>query len=224
MAEQSLWIGRCVLPQSDLLYIMYIIGAADMSQGALAVTLNASRSRTGHAIITCVVTAGHRDDPARVAPLAAASPVAAGENDHAKLATALDHAWRWFELRISHGMQMLNFAVVAFALLSAAYVSALGDKLYGIAGAVALLAATVAITANLTARRQRQIAWVAAEPIREIQRRLAADLGIDSLRILDRSSAARSRWRSAMWLAAILHAVVLAACLTAAAAAWFWLR
>ncbi len=159
-----------------------------------------------------------------MAPLAAASPVAAGENDHAKLATALDHAWRWFELRISHGMQMLNFAVVAFALLSAAYVSALGDKLYGIAGAVALLAATVAITANLTARRQRQIAWIAAEPIREIQRRLAADLGIDSLRILDRSSAAPSRWRSAMWLAAILHAVVLAACLTAAAAAWFWLR
>lgn len=159
-----------------------------------------------------------------MAPLAATSPVAAGENDHAKLATALDHAWRWFELRISHGMQMLNFAVVAFALLSAAYVSALGDKLYGIAGAVALLAATVAITANLTARRQRQIAWVAAEPIREIQRRLAADLGIESLRILDRSSAARSRWRSAMWLAAILHAVVLAACLTAAAAAWFWLR
>jgi hypothetical protein len=158
-----------------------------------------------------------------VTPLAATSPVAAGENDHAKLATALDHSWRWFELRVSHGMQMLNFAVVAFALLSAAYVSALSDKLYGIAGAVALLAATVATTASLTARRQRQIAWVAADPIREIQRRLAADLGIDSLRILERSPPARSRWRSAMWLAAVLHALVLTTCLTAAAAAWFWL-
>lgn len=154
---------------------------------------------------------------------AAAPPAAAGENDHARLATALDHCWRWFELRVSHGMQMLNFAVVAFALLSAAYVSALSGKLYGIAGAVAILAATVATTASLTARRQRQIAWIAAEPIREIQRRLAADLGIDSLRILDRSPAAPGRWRSAMWLAAVLHALVLTTCLTAAAAAWFWL-
>ena len=158
-----------------------------------------------------------------MAPLATAPPTAAGEDDHAKLATALDHSWRWFELRISHGMQMLNFAVVAFALLSAAYVSALSNKLYDIAGGVAMLAAAVAITAYLTARRQRQIGWIAAEPIREIQRRLAADLGIDSLRILDRSPAARSHWRSAMWLATALHAVVLVTCLTAAATAWFWL-
>jgi hypothetical protein len=69
-----------------------------------------------------MATANHPNNPARVAPLAAALPIAAGENDHAKLATALDHSWRWFELRVSHGMQMLNFAVVAFALLSAAYV------------------------------------------------------------------------------------------------------
>lgn len=167
-----------------------------------------------------MATASRRHNPARVAPLAATPPIAAGENDHAKLSTALDHAWRWFELRVSHGMQMLNFAMLAFALLSAAYVSALGDKLYGIAGTVALLAAAVAITAYLTARRQRQIGWVAAEPIREIQRRLAEDLGIDSLRILDRSPAARSRWGSAMWLATVLYAVVLAICLTAAATAW----
>lgn len=186
--------------------------------------LNASHRRTRHAIITRVVTTSNRDDPAHVTSLAATSPVAAGENDHAKMATALDHSWRWFELRVSHGMQMLNFAVVAFALLSAAYVSALGDKLYGIAGAVALLAAAVATSANLSARRQRQIAWIAAEPIREIQRRLAADLRIDSLRILERSPRARSCWRSAMWLAAVLYALVLATCLTAAAAAWFWLR
>ncbi len=125
---------------------------------------------------------------------------------------------------VVHGMQMLNFAVVAFALLSAAYVSAISGKLYGIRGVVALLAAAVATTANLAARRQRQIAWIAAEPIREIQQHLAADLGIDSLRILDRSPAAQSRWRSAMWLAAVLHALVLATCLTAAVAAWFWLR
>jgi len=159
-----------------------------------------------------------------VTPLAANSPNAAGENDHAKLATALDHSWRWFELRISHGMQMLNFAVVAFALLSAAYVSALGDRLYGVAGTVALLAAVVATTASLTARRQRQIGRIAVEPICEIQRRLAADLDIDSLRILDNYPAARSRWRSAMWLASALYAVVLTICLTATATAWFWLR
>jgi hypothetical protein len=171
-----------------------------------------------------MATAEHRDSPARVTSLAVNPPIAAGENDHAKLATALDHSWRWFELRISHGMQMLNFAVVAFALLSAAYVSALGDRLYGIAGTVALLAAVVATTASLTARRQRQIGWIAAEPIREIQRRLAADLDIDSLRILDRSPPARSHWRSAMWLAAALYAVILAICLAATATAWFWLR
>ncbi len=68
--------------------------------GAPPVTLNASHRRTRHAIITFVVTASHRDDPAHVTPLAATSPVAAVENDHAKLATALDHAWRWFKLRL----------------------------------------------------------------------------------------------------------------------------
>ena len=61
---------------------------------------------------------------------------------------------------------------MAFALLLAAYVSAISGKLYGIARVVALLAAAVATTANLTPRRQRQIAWIAAEPIRVIQRRL----------------------------------------------------
>lgn len=170
-----------------------------------------------------MATVNDQDNPAYVAPVAASTPIAAGDNDdHAKMATALDHSWRWFELRVSHGMQMLNFGVVAFALLSAAYVSALSDKLYGVAGAVALLAAAVAITTYLTARRQRQIAWIAGPPIREIQRRLAADLRIESLCILDRSPAAQTRWRSAMWLASALHAVVLVTCLTAAATAWFW--
>jgi hypothetical protein len=170
-----------------------------------------------------MATANRRAKPGRTVSLDAAPPVAPRKDDHAKLATALDHAWRWFELRVSHGMQMLSFALVAFALLSAAYVSALSDKLYGIAGTVALLAAAVAIAAYLTARRQREIGWVAAEPIREIQRRLAEDLGIDSLRILDRYPAARCCWGSAMWLGATLFAVVLALCLAAAATAWFWL-
>jgi hypothetical protein len=171
-----------------------------------------------------MVTSNHRASRTRVKPLAAAPPVAASESDHAELALALDHAWRWFELRVSHGMQMLNFGIVAFALLSAAYVSALTGGLHGIACAVALLAAAVATTVYLTARRQRQIGWVAAEPIREIQRRLAADLGIDSLLLLDRSPTARRRWKSAMWLGTAVHAIVLAACLTAAATAWFWPR
>ena len=171
-----------------------------------------------------VVAIGDSGDLATRGPVNAALPTETGEADNAALGTALDHAWRWFELRVSHGLQMLNFAVVAFALLSAAYVSALSGKLYGVAGAVALLAAAVAVTANLAARRQRQIGWIAAEPIREIQRRLAADLRIDSLRILDRYPEADQRWRSGMWMATTLLAVVVAMCLAAAAAAaWLWL-
>jgi hypothetical protein len=171
-----------------------------------------------------MATVNHRDNSVPVPPIAAPPPIAVGDNDHAKLAIALDHSWRWFELRLSHGMQMVNFGVVAFALLSAAYVSALGYKLYAIAGAVALLAAAVAIAAYLTARRQRQIGWIAAEAIRQIQRRLAEDLDIKSLCILDRSPAAQRRWKSAMWLATVLTAVVFVTCLTAAATAWFWVR
>ena len=104
--------ASCSPPRTNRRCDLHEIGPDPATEsGAPAVTLNASHRRTRHAIITCVVTAPHRDDPAYVTPLAATSPVAAGENDHAKLATALDHAWRWFELRVSHGMQMLNFGM-----------------------------------------------------------------------------------------------------------------
>ncbi len=131
---------------------------------------NLRPSEKGCAIMLDMAAIRDSGDPAAAGPINAALPTGTGEAGSAELETALDHAWRWFELRVSHGLQMLNFAVLAFALLSAAYVSALSDKLYGVAGAVALLAAAVAVATNLVARRQRQIGWIAAEPIREIQR------------------------------------------------------
>lgn len=103
------------------------------------------------------------------------------------LTTALDHAWRWFDLRMTGALQIVNYYLVAAALTSAAYVSALNGRHYAIAGAIAIIASSVSLVAYSAGQRQRDIAQFAVTPIREIEDRLAESLSIDSLRMVEHS-------------------------------------
>lgn len=107
------------------------------------------------------------------------------------LTTALDHAWRWFDLRMTSALQIVNYYLVAAALTSTAYVSALNARDYSIAGAIAVTASFVSLAAYSAGQRQRDIAQIAVTPIREIEDRLADSLGIDSLRMVEHNGRAR---------------------------------
>jgi hypothetical protein len=103
------------------------------------------------------------------------------------LITALDHAWRWFDLRMTGALQIVNYYLVAAALTSAAYVSALNARNYVVAGTIAIIASSVSLVAYSAGQRQRDIAQFAVDPIREIEDRLAGALSIDSLRMVEHS-------------------------------------
>jgi hypothetical protein len=65
------------------------------------------------------------------------------------LTTALDHAWRWYDLRINSGLQILNFYLLAMTVLTAAYVSAFTSRNHVISVAVALAGAAVSASSYM---------------------------------------------------------------------------
>jgi hypothetical protein len=96
---------------------------------------------------------------------------------------ALDHAWRWYELRMSCGLQLLNFYLLAIAVITTAYVSALNARDYAVSIAIALIGAAVTASAYLAGIRQDNVARMALAPIQEVENRIADVLDIESLQI-----------------------------------------
>jgi|ERR1700733_9403601 len=110
------------------------------------------------------------------------------DQDYSKaflLATALDHAWRWYDLRINSGLQILNFYLLAMTVLTAAYVSSFNSRNHIISVSVALAGAAVSASSYMAGVRQDHVARIALPPIEEAEDRLAAELGIDSLRLAE---------------------------------------
>jgi hypothetical protein len=107
---------------------------------------------------------------------------------------ALDQATRLYESRTANGLQILNYFLVATAVLSTAYVSAINGKLHLLGFAIGLLGMTLSIVAYLVGRRQRDVARLAEIPMKEIQGVLADSLDIDSLRMSDRAEEQRRTW------------------------------
>jgi hypothetical protein len=101
------------------------------------------------------------------------------------LIAALDHAWRWHDLRISCGLQILNFYLLAIAVLITAYVSALNARNYTVSVAVALAGAAVTASTYMVGVRQDHVARLALTPIQELEGHLANGLDIDSLRLVE---------------------------------------
>jgi len=99
-------------------------------------------------------------------------------DDTALLTAALNHYWAWYDSRYGRALQLLNFYVVAIAILLTAYTSASNGKHYGIAAALAiaglgmtaLTAAAVLVEGNSAAR--------STPGLTELQNRMAGRLRI----------------------------------------------
>jgi hypothetical protein len=105
-------------------------------------------------------------------------------DDTALLIAALNHSAGWYEARLDRGLQVINYFVVAGAVLATAYVSAITGKHYAIAVVVSLSGTALAVLAFLIGRRQRLYAAQAEPALLELQGRIAERLSIDSFRIL----------------------------------------
>ena len=143
--------------------------------------------------------------------------------DQAAFSTALDHAWQWYALRNDQGLQVINFLILAAALLSAGYVSALGSKLYALAGVVGLIGVVTAIVAYLVMRRLRSVGAIAEEPLAVLQDRLADELGVESLRMVARVRQVSPETKTHMTTRVLYSfATVLTVALASAATTYAW--
>jgi hypothetical protein len=133
------------------------------------------------------------------------------------LTTALDHAWRWYDIRISSGLQILNFYLLAMAVLTTAYVSGLNARNHVVSVAVALAAAAVTVSTYTVGARQDHVARLALVPIQEVENRLADELNIGSLRLVEQY---RVRHRlstyAARGIAHFIYPLIIAVCVAAA--------
>lgn len=137
------------------------------------------------------------------------------------LTVALDHAWRWYELRVNSALQIINYYLIAAAVTSAAYVSALNARRYFIAGMIAIIASAISVGAYSGGHRQQRISDLAIAPIREIEGRLADLLDIDSLRMIQRFEAG-PKLRLPFLQAHILYPVGVIVGVAGAVYAWVW--
>jgi hypothetical protein len=110
--------------------------------------------------------------------------------EHLMLQTALDHAWAWYAMRFNQYLQLLNSALLATAIFSAAYVAALSSRLGGVAAGVALAGSAGSLVTAYTGRLIQHRADLAQRALTEIQDRLADQTQIASLRMFATAAAA----------------------------------
>jgi hypothetical protein len=106
------------------------------------------------------------------------------KDDTELLVAALNHAWTIYDTGISHLYQVLNYYLVAGAILATAYASAFNGKHYGLAAVFSVAGLGLTALAFTVALDQRRTIEQAEPAIIELEEQVASKLDIDSIRIV----------------------------------------
>lgn len=105
-----------------------------------------------------------------------------GADESELLIAALEHSWASYDARLNRGLQVVNYYLVAVAVLANAYVSAFNAKLYVVAAVISLSGLALTMVTFAVGSRQRRLAHFSELALIELQDRMAGRLGIDALR------------------------------------------
>jgi hypothetical protein len=105
-------------------------------------------------------------------------------DDTALLTAALNHTWTWYDEYAKRAIQVINFYIVATALLTTAYANAISGKHYGFATFLAIGGLALTAMASAAGLAEMDTAYLAEPALDEMQEWIAGRLGTDSIRIV----------------------------------------
>ena len=103
------------------------------------------------------------------------------EDDTTLLIAVLNQAWAIYDAEINRGLQLVNYFLVAIAVLATAYIGAINGKHYAIAAVLALVGLAITTVVLIQGLRQREMAYPPNVMVRELYGRVSRRLKIESI-------------------------------------------
>ncbi len=144
----------------------------------------------------------HRESPRRNKLLSSE------ENELSILQIAMTHSQSWVELHANQRQNLLNFFLIAVAFLFNAYVGALSEHRYILAGTISLLGALISFGFTLMDLRNRDLTRAGEVTLKHLEDRIARELDLPSIRIIEAIDQPRYPWMSIGKIIRTIHIAV----------------